>query len=87
MFKVKAGSEVQAIPAKHPVNGFLDPYSTVTKRDAYYEVEDIAIDPIKPGCAVKTVGYDLAKRGYYGFKLNSKKWQMMIVHSNDVEVM
>ena len=87
MFKVKTGTKVIAVPkSSFAVNGFLKTEVKTTKKEANYFLEDIGIDPIKPGPCIKTIGWDYATRGYYGFKLNGNEWDMMLVHSNDVEV-
>ena len=88
MFKVKAGSKVRAVPYDSSgVPAFLSSEEKVTNKDAYYQVEDLRIDPVKPGPYLNTIGWDYATHGWYGFILNSKQWQCMLVRGDMVEVL
>lgn len=88
MFRVKAGTRIMAVPnlMRRMLRGYVGQAVKVTNKEAVFEAEDILVDPIKPNRAVPA-DWDLAERGYYGFKLNSKDWDMMLVHMNDIEVM
>lgn len=86
---VKEGTDAKAVI----FSGYGSPtiVDTVIKEETLYFEEDIAIDPLgKFGASPQhnTIGGDLAKKGYYGFKLpkNSKGYEVVLVHSIDVDV-
>ncbi|WAB25108.1 hypothetical protein M3_0157 [Lysinibacillus phage vB_LfM_LysYB1] len=88
-FVLEVGTKAKAVK----FNGLQQPVieDKVIKKETMYFLEDLQVDPIgKHGAGPQhnTIGGDWARKGYYGFQLpkNSKGYDLLLVHSNDVIV-
>jgi hypothetical protein len=59
-----------------------------TEADVLYFEEDVDIDPLGKYAPIypKTVGGDLAKRGYYGFRQIKPRGKLVIAHTSQIQV-
>lgn len=90
MFEIPQGTEIQAIKMSgtHAIALARDVFTTV--KDALYGKENIAIDPVgRLGFANRDsndVWGDLARQGFYGFTINSKRgYNLLLVHASQVQ--